>query len=80
MKLTEDKLRQIVCEEIADVEPYDDVLAKVYAEDPKGSDQYSVSVHREDGDRVIYVRAKGRIRSRFRLDRKEAQEIANALI
>ncbi len=79
MKLTEIKLRQIVREEIADVEPYDDVLAKVYAEDPKGSDEYSVEVHREDGSRVVYVRSKGRVQSRFRLGQKEAQEIAKAL-
>jgi hypothetical protein len=77
MKLTESRLRSIIREEIADVEPYEDVLAKVYAEDPNGSDEYSISVHR---DRTVYVRANGRIRSRFRLGQKESQEIANALL
>jgi hypothetical protein len=82
MKLTESQIRQIVREElirekVADVEPYDDVLAKVTGQNPKGgSEEYSVEVHRGS---TLLIYGKGRLRARVKLGRKEAQEIAKAL-
>lgn len=78
--MTESRLRQIIREEIADVEPYDDVRAKVHGQSPTSSEEHSVEVRvGEDGLPILYVFAKGRPISKTKLGRREAQEIAKAL-
>ncbi len=69
--MKESRLRQIIREEIADVEPYDDVLAKV--SDPEGR---SIEVHK--GGKIL-VYAKGRLQARLNLSRDEMKELASAL-
>ena len=72
--MSEQKLREIIREKIKDVEPYDDVLASVT--DDQGT---TVTVEKADQGLKLLIRAKGRVRARAILGRKEAQEIANAL-
>ena len=69
--MKESKLRQVIREKIADVEPYDDVLAKV--SDSKGR---SIEVHR--GGKIL-VYAKSRLQARLNLGREEMKELAKAL-
>ena len=74
MKLTEENLRRIVREEIADVEPYDNVLAKVSDEEGR-----SAEIKRKSGRLQLLLYAKGRLRGRVNLGREEASELADAL-
>lgn len=69
--MKESKLRQVIREEIADVEAYDDVLAKV--SDPEGR---SIEIHR--GGKIL-VYAKSRLQARLNLGREEMEELARAL-
>jgi hypothetical protein len=80
MKLTEGRLRRIIREEIIDVEPYEDTLAKVTGNYYGSSSEVSVEVRLKNGQPVIYTfNNRGKTLSKVELGRKEAQKIANAL-
>jgi len=81
MNMKESKLRSIIREElvrekVVDVEPYDGVSPKVTG--TYGSSEVSVEVRRK-GAAILTYNDRGKLLSKAKLGREEAQEIANAL-